>query len=131
VLDPLVNWQDREIAGAGQPAVVEQRLQAAQDAGGPVAGGEDAVDEVGARQVELRARDGLAGVFQQVLGVVAQDRLQLAQRRRGCGGHRHPPVENLAFSLTRIHRSDDADWDARRDERKEATSTRRRAPVGA
>jgi len=57
---------------SGQPAVVDQRLEAAQDSGRPVAVLPDAVDEVAARQVQLFFRDGLALVFQQVAGVAPQ-----------------------------------------------------------
>src|SRR6202043_2026285 len=57
VLDPLVDREDGEIAGAGQAAVVEQRLEAAQHARRAVAGRENSGHEVRARKVQLRLRD--------------------------------------------------------------------------
>ena len=56
VLDALIDRQDRHVAGAAQPAGVEQRLQAAQHARRAVRQREDAVDEVGTRQVQVDSR---------------------------------------------------------------------------
>ncbi len=69
VLDALVDRQDREVAGARQAAVVEERLQAAEDPGRPVAILPDPIDEVRPRQVQLLFRDGLGLVFEKALGV--------------------------------------------------------------
>ena len=59
VLDALVDREDRHVAGAAEPAVVEQRLQVAQDLRRAVGAGEDAIDEVRAREVEVLVGDGL------------------------------------------------------------------------
>src|SRR6202011_2733876 len=87
VLDALVDRQDREIARARETAVVEERLQAAQHTRRTIAGREDPRDEVRPREVELRLRDRLALVLEQVLGVISEDRLEFARRRRCGGGH--------------------------------------------
>jgi hypothetical protein len=58
------------VAGARQAPGVDQPLQVAQHAGRPIAVHEDAVDEVRARQMQARGREGLAGVLEQALGVV-------------------------------------------------------------
>ena len=60
---PWSTGQDREIAGAGQPAVAEQPLEVAEHPGVAVAGDEDAVDEVGAGQVQRLFGDRLAHVL--------------------------------------------------------------------
>src|SRR6266849_9292164 len=150
MLDPLVYRQDGQVTGATQSAVVEQRLQAAQGPGGPIAADPDPFHEVRAGQMELGFGNGVRGVLQEVLGIVAEDGLQRGQRGRGSGCHPgRPPMEWFALSVARIHRSDDADWDAGRDERKpgstgsgaadrdagraepkEATSTAASVPVG-
>ena len=61
------------IAGAGQAAVVEQPLEVAEHAGVAVAGGEDAVDEIGAGQVQRLSGDRLAHVCEQAVGLVAEE----------------------------------------------------------
>ena len=53
MLDALIDRQDRHVAGAAEPAVIEQRLQAAQHARRPIRHRVSAVDEVGSRQVEV------------------------------------------------------------------------------
>ena len=60
VLDALVDGQDRDVAGARQAAGVQQPLQVAQHVRRAVGVDEDAVDEVGARQVQAGRREGLA-----------------------------------------------------------------------
>src|SRR5205807_3171583 len=87
VLDAVVDRQDGEIAGTRQAAVIVERLEAAQDPRRAIAGGEDPGDEVRAGQMQLRLRDGFAFVLQQAGGVAAEDRLQLAERGRGCRSH--------------------------------------------
>ena len=72
VLDALVDRQDRQVAGAGQPAGAEQPLEVAEHPGVAVAGGEDAVDEVGAGQVQRLLGDGLAHVLEQAVGLGAE-----------------------------------------------------------
>src|SRR5690606_1418937 len=77
--------EDREIAGAREATRAEQRLQVAQRLRVAVGKGEDAVDEVGARQVEPFAGDGLALVLEQVLRLVSEERLDLLEV--GCVAH--------------------------------------------
>ena len=72
VLDALVDRQDRQVAGAGQAAVAEQPLEVAEHAGVAVAGGEDAVDEIGAGQVQRLLGDRLADVREQAVGLGAE-----------------------------------------------------------
>ena len=50
VLDALVDRQDRQIAGAAEAAVAEHALEVAEHAVVAVRNGEDAVDEVAARE---------------------------------------------------------------------------------
>ena len=76
MLDPLVDGQDRQVAGAGQAAVVEQRLEAPQDPGRAVAVLPDPVDEVGPRQVKLLFGHGLALVLQEIAGGLSQGLLR-------------------------------------------------------
>ena len=52
VLDALVDGQDRDVAGAGQPAGVEHQLEVPQHARAAVGLGDDPVDEIGAGQVQ-------------------------------------------------------------------------------
>ena len=87
MLDALVDGEDREVTGAGEAPVIEERLEAAEHPGRAVADRVDPRHEVRAGKVQLRLRDGFALVFEQVVGVVAQDRLELAERCRGGGGH--------------------------------------------
>ena len=51
MLDALVDRQDRQVAGAGQPAVADEPLEIRQHARVAVAGEIDAIDEVRAGQV--------------------------------------------------------------------------------
>ena len=80
VLDALVHRQDRYVAGAGQAAVVEQRLQVAQHLRRAVGGGVDPVHEVRAGQVKILGGDGLGRVTEQVLGVGAQESCYVSHR---------------------------------------------------
>jgi len=80
VLDALVDGQDRQVAGAGQAAVLEERLEAPEHPSRPVAVLPDAVDEVGPGQVELRLGHCLALVLEEPPGILAQNLLQLAER---------------------------------------------------
>ena len=72
VFDALIDRQDRDVPGAGQPPVIEQRLQAGEHARGPVRRRHAAVDEVRPGEVQPRCRDRLAPVLQQG-GVIAQN----------------------------------------------------------
>src|ERR1035437_9883813 len=86
VLDALVHGEDRDVARAAQAAVLEDRLEAAEDARGAVADRPDPVDEVRSGQVELVAAHRLAAVLQQVLRVLAENLFYVAQGgcRRRC-----------------------------------------------
>jgi hypothetical protein len=72
VLDALVDGQQRQVARAGQAAVVEQRLQVAQHRRLAVGLGDDAVDEVRAGQMQPRRRDAAAFVLEKFVGLVAE-----------------------------------------------------------
>ena len=72
MLDALVDRQDRQVAGAAEPAVVEHLLQVAQHGDRPVALHKDAVDVVGPGEVELAALDCLALVAEQEVGLVPE-----------------------------------------------------------
>ena len=87
MLDALVDREDREVTGARETPVVEERFETAQHPGGAVAGRKDPGDEVRAGKMQLRLRDRFALVCEQVPGVVSQDGLELAERRRRSGGH--------------------------------------------
>ena len=65
MLDPLVHRQDRHVARARQPAVViiQARLPITRVVA--IAGHEDAVDEIGAGQMELLLRNCAATMFEQ------------------------------------------------------------------
>jgi len=52
VFDALVDGQDREVAGAGEAAVVKQAMKIVENAKIPVRGGIDAIDEVGPGNVQ-------------------------------------------------------------------------------
>ena len=80
VLDALVHRQDGEIAGAGEAAGVEHLLEVAQHAGFAVLDRDHAVNVVRAGQMEPGARDAFAGMVQQAVGLVAQERLNVRHR---------------------------------------------------
>ncbi len=77
VLDALVDGQDRDVAGASEAAVVDERLQRAQDGRRAVRAAVDLIDPLGTGQVEARLGDALAGVVEQAAGVLAQVLLDL------------------------------------------------------
>ena len=52
MLDPLIDRQNRHVAGAGQPPVSDERLQASEDARLSIGSRIDAVDVVGTRQMQ-------------------------------------------------------------------------------
>ena len=83
VLDALVDRQDRQVAGVGQPTVAVQLPEAAQHGRRPVRAHERAIEEVGARQHELVAGDPRTNMGQQRLGFVAEQ-----------GGHVHDTPRN-------------------------------------
>src|SRR5690606_2586729 len=88
VLDALVDGQDRDVTRPGQPAVIEQLLEAAQHGGRAVREGEDAVDEVRPWQVQ-GAGGNLRRVGEQ-FGI-------LAEKSRNTGAHDVivSPAENV------------------------------------
>src|SRR5262245_22516691 len=67
MLDALVDWQDRNIAGPGEPPCVEKRLQVAQHRRVAIRVDPDTVDEIGAGQMQEVFRNRLAFVLQQSL----------------------------------------------------------------
>ena len=73
MLDALIDRQDRHVAGAGEPAVIEQRLQLAEHRHRAVRIEVNALDEIGARQVQRLFRNRLALVLQQSGGVGSED----------------------------------------------------------
>src|SRR5262249_33180167 len=80
VLDALIDGQDRHISGAGEAAVIDERLQARQDARGTVGARIDTLDVVGTRRVQQLFRDRLALVLEEVRRVSAENLLDF---RRG------------------------------------------------
>lgn len=84
VFDALVDGEDGHVAGAGEAAGVEEELHVAEDIDGSVGHGHDAVDEVGAREVEGGAGDAFAFVVEEC-GVVGEE--------FGGGGHGLAPWE--------------------------------------
>ena len=92
VLDALIDREDREVAGPAETAVVEDRLQRAQDRDRAVRLRDDAIDEIGPRQVQPITLDRAADVRQERLGFGAERALDLCERRgRGGRGHARNP----------------------------------------
>ena len=81
VLDPLVDGEDGDIAGSGEPPVAQNLLHAAQHLGTPVRARDHAVDEVGAGKVELVAGEAHGAIGQEVLGFGAEEVVDSG----GCG----------------------------------------------
>jgi hypothetical protein len=73
MLDALVDRQDGHISRSRQAAVKEQRLEVPENAGGPVGGRDDLIDEPRAGQVQHFLRDGPARVIQQVVCIGPKD----------------------------------------------------------
>jgi hypothetical protein len=73
MLDALIDRQDRDVARAREPAVIEQRLQLAEYRNGPVRIQMNALDKVGARQVQRVFRNRLALVLEQSGGIGSKD----------------------------------------------------------
>ena len=97
VLDALIDRQDRHVAGAGQPAVVEERLQAAHHPGRPVGQRDDPVHEVGPRKVKAVFRDGLA-LMRKERTLITKDRLDALDsgaRRAACYTHVATPRRTI------------------------------------
>ena len=85
VLDALVDGEDRDVAGAGQSPVAQNLLHAAHHLGIAVRARDDPVDEVGAREVELVAREARGAIGQEVFGFGAEEVVDSV----GCG---HGPL---------------------------------------
>ncbi len=71
MFDTLIHRQDGQVSGSGQPAVVEHASHVSQDLYRPVADGQDAVDKIGARQMQLLLGNCLAIVLEQILALLA------------------------------------------------------------
>jgi hypothetical protein len=72
MFDALIDGEDREITRAREPPVIEERLQRTQDARRAVGRRPDAINEVGAGELQLIFGDGLRGVVEQSAGVRAE-----------------------------------------------------------
>ena len=72
MLDSLVDREDRDVAGAGEAAAVEEETEVAEHLGVAVGLTEDAVDEVGAGKDEVLLRDAGRLVVEQGVGVGAE-----------------------------------------------------------
>ncbi len=78
VLDALVDRQDGEVTTTRQPAMVEERLETAQNANLPVAAEMHFFEPIGSRQVERFLWNVCTGVTKQLLGLFAQLFLNVA-----------------------------------------------------
>ena len=109
---PWSTGRMRQVARAAEPAVVEHRLEVAAARGSSGrSDAHDAVDEVGPGQVQQRPVDRLRRVLEQRLRVVAQQLLDVVERRpvSDCHG-RIPPCHVYSrpvnsFSLPRACRA--------------------------
>ena len=95
VLDALVDRKDAHVAGAAQAAVAVQLLQVAQHLRVAVGLDEDALDEVGPRQMQVGRVERLALVVQQAVGLVAEE---LLEARAGQFGSSHGSILRFALS---------------------------------
>jgi len=75
VLDPLVDREEREVAGPGEPTGVVHALEIDQHLGVAVGIDEGAVDEVRTRKVEALAGNPLALVVEETL-LIAFEKLR-------------------------------------------------------
>src|SRR5260370_24488317 len=64
MLNTLVDRQDRNVSGAGQPAVIQQRLQLPQDRRRPIGLRANSVDKIRPRQMKLALRNRLGLVIE-------------------------------------------------------------------
>jgi hypothetical protein len=69
VLDALIYRKDGEVAGSAQAAGIEHPLKVAENAGIAITGGKNAVDKIGAGQVQRFLGNGLAYVLEQTVGL--------------------------------------------------------------
>ena len=102
MLDALVNGQNGNVAGPGQPAVVEDCLQVAQDLRRPVGLSPNAGHKVRAGQVERGGRNAFAAVLKQVLRFVPKNVGDVGKGefagRAFCENHTLSPWVNVAES---------------------------------
>jgi hypothetical protein len=83
MLDALIDGEDRNIPGPGEPAVVEDHVEISQNVWSAIAGGEDPIDEIGAGQVQGFFLESLGDVVEQIVGIGAEEIDELAIN--GCG----------------------------------------------
>ncbi len=95
VLDPLVDRQNREIAGPAQPAGGEDALQAHEDLWVTIGASVYAVHEIGAREVQLILGDPLAGEAEQRLRLVIQQIRDQRHRLFRLGLHYLPLFQSI------------------------------------
>ena len=72
MLDPLINWQNRDVTAAAQTSAVVNLLQAADDPRIAIAAQPNPFGEIRARQRQGFARDRFAAVVQQIISVGAK-----------------------------------------------------------
>jgi hypothetical protein len=87
VLDPLVDRQDRQVAGPSEPTGVVQPVEVDEHVRLAVGDAEDAVEVVGTGQRQLFLGDALAGVREQVVGVFAEQLGDAVDGSGVYGGH--------------------------------------------
>src|SRR5438477_10200307 len=96
MLDALIYGQDREIARPGEPPVIKERLQSAQDRRIAITVRPDAINEIRAGRMDLVFRDCLRSMVEQRACAVSQQFLYLLERCAGAfefGSHLMTPPE--------------------------------------
>src|SRR5260370_31334807 len=73
MFNSLIDGQDGEVTSSRKPAADKQALKVAQHARVAISGGEDAVDEIGPRQVQRFTRNCLTAMLEQRLRAGPQD----------------------------------------------------------
>jgi hypothetical protein len=73
VLDPLIDGQDRHVAGSRQAPVAQERRETGQHPGGTIRHGVDTLDIIGARQMQAVLGNRLALMLQERGSVVSED----------------------------------------------------------
>ena len=69
VFDALIDGQDGQVTGSRQAAGTEQSLQVAENPGVAIAGNKNAIDKVGAGQMERLLGDRLAHMLQEAFSL--------------------------------------------------------------
>ena len=101
VLDALVDRQNRDVSGPGEPPVIEQRLQARQHARRPIGDAVDALDVVGPGKMQRLFRDGLALILKQARRFVSENFFDLRTDSLNCHDFLHSvPSLELAYFIT-------------------------------